>query len=97
MKRDDFVFTVGFQGETAIVDRKAQRRHRGSTVDQLISAGLFGPAFRAALFDDDDDAVERVRLAYNQSENADYDSRQALGRLFGVDSVPDEVSKVRSL
>ena len=97
MKREDFIFTVGFQGNTAIVDRKAQRSFRGSTIDDLISRELFGAAFRAAIFDSDDAAMERIRLAYNESFDADYESAMQLKRLFGVDMVPEDVARTRAL
>lgn len=97
MKREDFIFTVGFQGNTAIVDKKAQRSFRGSSIDELLAEELFGAAFRAAIFDSDDSAIERIRLKYNESFNADYESAMQLKRLFGVDVVPEDVSRIRAL
>ncbi len=97
MKREDFIFTVGYQGNTAIVDKKAQRSFRGATIDELLSQEQFGAAFRAAIFDGNDTAIERIRLAYNDSIDANYESAMQLKRLFGVDVVPEDVSRIRAL
>ena len=97
MKREDFIFTVGFQGNTAIVDKKAQRSFRRANIDELLSRELFGAAFRAAIFDGVEPAIERIRLAYNESFDANYESALQLKRLFGVDVVPEDVSRIRAL
>ena len=96
MKRDDFIFAVGFQGNTAIVDKKAQRQYRKLTIDQLLERGFTGPALRAAIFDGDEAVVDLVREVYNRTGGTDYETGQ-LKRLFGVDSVPEGVARVRAL
>ena len=50
MTRKEFTFTIGFQGDTAIVDKRAMRQYgRLSTMD-LAEKGLYRAAFCSALF-----------------------------------------------
>jgi hypothetical protein len=94
MKEDDFVFTIGYQGETAIVDGKAQKRYRSYSVERLIEEGLYKAAFCKALYNEDIGQQDAVLKAYNEQSGANYQSVDNLKRLFGVFGVPEEVSKV---
>jgi hypothetical protein len=94
MKENDFVFTIGYQGDTAIVDGKAQKRFRGQSVEELIESGMYKAAFCKALYHEDTSLQEKVLKAYNEKSGADYASVEDLKRLFGVFGIPEEVSKV---
>ncbi len=97
MKREDFVFTVGFQGNTAVVDKRAKRKYGKLTSEKLIEMGLYRAAFCAALYDGDDAAMRKLIESYNATHDASYETVAQLKRLFGVDSVPENVSRVRPL
>jgi hypothetical protein len=84
VKREDFMFAVGFDGATAVVDGAARRRHGRASVAQLLEAGLFRPAACAALWDDDDTSVAQVIEAVNRASGAGLAGREDLVRLFGV-------------
>ena len=94
MKENDFVFTIGYQGDTAIVDGKAQKRFRSQSVEELIESGMYKAAFCKALYHEDTALQEKVLKAYNEKSGADYTSVEDLKRLFGVFGIPGEVSKV---
>ena len=50
MRREDYVFCIGYEGSTAIVDGKLMRRHSSDTSRQLAEAGLFKQAICSALW-----------------------------------------------
>jgi hypothetical protein len=94
MKEDDFVFTVGYQGDTAIVDGKLQRQHHSKNVEQLLEANLFKAAFCKALFREDEALQRQVLCVYNEKSGSHYESIDNLKRLFGVFGLPEGVSKI---
>ena len=96
MNRDDFVFTVGYTGNTAIVDRDLRRRYRKAGARDLFAAGLYKPAFAAALFDADEESQRWIAEEYSKLSGANYGVPE-LKRLFGVFSVPEGVDKVRAV
>lgn len=96
MNRDDFVFTIGYSGNTAIVDKDLRRRYRKASPQDLFSAGLYKPAFAAALYDGDEESQSWIAREYSALSGTTYDVRQ-LQRLFGVFSVPEGVDKVRAV
>ncbi|MBT3271967.1 MAG: hypothetical protein HN368_02340 [Spirochaetales bacterium] len=97
MHRDDFVFTIGYDGDTAIVDKKAMKRYRKATIPQLIESGHYRIAFCSALFDSDEPAMAEVLAAYNRGEDTHYTSTDDLKRLFGVYDVHNDISKAKAL
>ena len=84
VKREDFVFTIGFDGAAAVVDGEMRRRHGGSAIGELLAAGLYRPAACAALWDDDEAAVQQVVEAFNRASGSKLQGRVDLVRLLGV-------------
>lgn len=84
MKREDFVFTVGFDGATSVVDGAARRRYGRASVGELLEAGLYRPAACAALWDGDETAVAQVIETVNRMCGAGLRGKEDLVRLFGV-------------
>ena len=97
IRRDDFVFTVGYQGDTAIVDARAKRQYRGQSAAELVANGLFKQAFCAALFDGDEEGMKMVLEEYGKSEGREYSNADELKRVFGVDGVRDDISRTKAL
>jgi hypothetical protein len=97
MRREDFMFTIGYDGDTAIVDGKARRRYGKLSTSELVEAGLFKPAFCAALFSGDESEMKAVIEAYNRGEKTTYSSEDDLKRLFGVYAVREDITKVKAL
>jgi hypothetical protein len=94
MKREDFVCTIGFQGDTAIVDGTARRRYGKKTPDELLEAGLFRSAFCAALYDG---TLEEFVPRFAQASGVAVESGETLKRLFGVFSVPEQAPRVKAV
>ena len=97
MRREDFMFTVGYDGDTAIVDGKARKRYAKLSTKELAEAGLFKPAFCSALYSGDASEIELVIDAYNRGEGGAYATEDDLKRLFGVYEVRQDITKVKAL
>ncbi len=96
MKRTDFVFTIGYQGETAIVDGRARTRYGRLGTRELAERGLFKPALSSALFSGDAEELAEVLKAYNGGAGAaQVGSVEQLKRLLGVFDVPKNVQKIK--
>jgi hypothetical protein len=97
MRQEDFVFTIGYDGDTAIVDGKAKRRYGKLGIADLLEAGLFKAAFCSALFSGEENQIALVVEAYNKAEDASYSTKDDLKRLFGVYEVPKYITKAKVL
>ena len=97
MKREDFVFSVGYDGDTAIVDSKARKRHGKLTTEQLAAEGLYKAAFCSALYSGNQEEIRSVIDAYNAGEGTTYSTADDLKRMFGVYEVPSDIQKVKTL
>ena len=94
MRRNDFVFCIGFEGSTAIIDGKMLRRHGALATRELAEAGLFKQAVCSAVFSDSPQELEEVLGIYNQRTDAPVRSAPELKRIFGVSAVPEGVKKI---
>lgn len=94
MRREDFVFCIGFEGSTAIIDGRMLRRHRSSTTRQLAEAGLFKQAVCSAVFNDSAAELDEVLALFNARTQAPMRSVEELKRTFGVAGVPEGVKKI---
>ena len=94
MRREEFVFCIGFEGSTAIVDGRLLRRHGTSTTRQLAESGLFKQAICSAVFGDNASELEEVLTLYNKGIPTPLRSVEDLKRTFGVSGVPEGVKKV---
>ncbi|MDR1787496.1 MAG: hypothetical protein LBR16_03500 [Treponema sp.] len=95
LARDDFVFTIGYDGPAAVVDRQAKRAYRSLSAAQLAEKGLFRAGYAAALYAKSAEAQDQVAAAYNAALNPAAPNSAPLDRLFGV--FPVEASKAISL
>jgi hypothetical protein len=93
MNREDFIFTSGFQGASAVVDRSLKRRYKGAQMNRLLEDGLYAQAFRAALYDGGDEQIRAFASAYAERTGEPERSTAALKRLFGVFAVPEHLAK----
>ncbi|MFP4209702.1 MAG: hypothetical protein ACLFR8_00560 [Alkalispirochaeta sp.] len=91
LKRNDFVFTIGYQGETAIVDGAARKRYGRSTAAELLEEGLFRAAFCAALYDGE---LEAFVPRFREVSGIEVTSAEDLQRLYGVFGIPESIRSV---
>mgnify|MGYP006294875691 CR=1 FL=1 len=90
MKREDFVFTIGFQGDSAVIDGPARRKYGTLGFAELLEQGLYRPAFCAAVYDGE---IEAFKQKFTALTGESPENETALKRLFGVFDIPDTVEK----
>ncbi|MDR0553219.1 MAG: hypothetical protein LBG76_00260 [Treponema sp.] len=84
LSRQDFVFTIGYDGPAAVVDGQAKRRYGHMSTGTLAEQGLFRAAYSSAVYSKDPAEMELVVKAYNQAAGTSYTASSSLDRLFGV-------------
>ena len=95
MKRDDFIFTIGYQGSAAMVDRTAVKRYGKLSTEELAREGLYRAAFCSALYSGDEHEVDAFKRVFGEASGTEEElSVDELKRLFGVKGIPDNVSRV---
>lgn len=94
MKRDDFIFSIGYQGDSAIVDSRTAKKYGSFSSVELAEKGLFRAGFCSAMYDGDEGAMQQVVAVYNRVSGASLEGVEDMKRLLGVFSVPESVSKV---
>jgi len=93
MRREDFVFCIGYEGSTAIVDGKLLRRYGALGTRQLAEAGLFKQAVCSALWSGMPHELQEVLSIYNEKTASQVRSVEELSRIFGTTGVPEGVRK----
>ena len=94
MHRGEYVFCIGFEGSTAIVDGRLQRRYGSLGTRQLAEAGLFKQALCSAVWSGKPEELAEVLSIYNQTTTAPVRTVEELTRMYGVSGVPEGVKKV---
>ena len=94
IKREDFIFTVGYQGDTAIVNANSRRKFGRLNTRELALKGFFKAAICSALYAASDEELEQVMKIYNEQNENKVDSIHDLKRLFGVSHVPEGIAKI---
>jgi hypothetical protein len=94
MRREDYVFSIGYEGSAAVVDGKLRARYGGFSTMQLAEAGLFKQALCSAIHEGDNGALEKILSLYNRSTEHPVSSVEDLKRMYGAFAVPEGVTKV---
>ena len=94
LSREDFVFTIGYDGPSAVVDRQAKKKYGKLSTRELAQKGLFRAAYSSAVYSKDPQELKSVAEIYNRMAahspvdlpKADLSAADvsALDRLFGV-------------
>ncbi len=95
MRREDFVFTIGYQGDTAIVDGHARSRYGRLSARQLAEQGFLKPALSSALYSQNPEELEEVVRLFNEKSGTDPVTLEQLKRVLGVFEVPQMINKVK--
>jgi hypothetical protein len=94
ISRGDFIFTIGYHGETAIVDGRSKNKYAKLSTEELAQKGLFKPALCSGLYEEDEEALRGVLEIYNRQNEKGVDSTEQMLRLFGVSAIPEGITKV---
>ena len=99
ISRQDFTFTIGYEGNTAVVDGTLKKRYGSLTAEQLAEKQLYKQAVCCAVYEQSSgkatgDALQTVLEIYNRKAAKKIESAEDLKRTFGVHAVPDGIAKV---
>lgn len=97
ISREDFVFSIGFDGNTAIVNTALKRKYGKLTTRELAEKGLFKAALCSAIFAGIPREVDTVLEVFNRSVDTPAGSADELKRIFGVAEIPRGATKVMHL
>ena len=84
LSREDFIFTIGYDGPVAVVDKQAKRRHGSLSARELAEKGMYRAAYSSAVYSKNPGELEIVLDIYNKNANFPLDSTVSPDRLFGV-------------
>jgi hypothetical protein len=91
LSREDFIWTIGYDGPAAVIDSQAKQRYGSLSTVQLLEKGLFRAAYSSAIYAKDEADMRAVIAAYNKVAGTAYTLTSSLDRLFGV--FPVEVKR----
>jgi len=64
LPREDFVFTIGYDGPTAVVDNQAKKKYGKLSTRELAEKGLFRAAYSSAVYSKDLQELKYVADSY---------------------------------
>jgi hypothetical protein len=99
ISRQDFMFTIGYEGNIAVVDGKLKKRYGSFTAEQLAEKQLYKQAICCAVYEQSSgkgtgEALQRVLEIFNRNAVKKIDSVEDLKQTFGVNEVPEGIAKV---
>jgi hypothetical protein len=77
LSREDFIFTIGYDGPAAVVDKQAKRKYGKLSTRELAGKGLFRAAYSSAVYSGNQEDIKFI------ADLAQADI-SAMDRLFGV-------------
>jgi hypothetical protein len=92
--RKDFVFTIGYDGGTAVVDGSLKRRFGTLPTARLAEQGLFKQALCSAVYEGREEGLQRVLELFNARAEHKLAHVEELKRMFGVFEVPEGITRV---
>ena len=94
LSREEFIFTIGYDGPVAVVDKQAKKKYGKLSTRQLAEKGFFRAAYSSAICSGDQEELKFVAEAYNQAVGQSASDSQgtnpvqanlaSMDRLFGV-------------
>jgi hypothetical protein len=94
ISRKDFVFTIGYDGGTAVVDGGLKRRFGSLSTGELAEKGLYKQALCSAVFEGQEEGLSRLMELYNERAEHKLAHVEELKRMFGVFEVPSGAVRV---
>jgi hypothetical protein len=94
MRREDYVFCIGYEGSAAIVDLKMRARYGSLSTRDLAEHGLYKQALCSAIHSEKPEELAEVLSIFNAHTDHPAPSVEGLLRIYGVTGVPDGVTKI---
>ena len=84
MTRDEFIFTIGYDGDNAVVDKKSAKEYGKLGTAELFDKGMVKAAVCSAIFSKDKGDEQMVLEKYNALAAQKVESFDELKKIFGV-------------
>jgi hypothetical protein len=84
LSREEFIFTIGYDGPAAVIDGQAKKRYGSLSTKALAEKGLFRAAYSSAIWSNDPKDMEALIETYNRVSGSSLTPDSPLDRLFGV-------------
>jgi hypothetical protein len=84
LSREEFIFTIGYDGPAAVIDSQAKRRYGSLSTGELAEKGLFRAAYSSAVWSNDPTEIDALVEIYNRISGSSLTAASPLDRLFGV-------------
>ncbi len=84
MKREEFIFTIGYDGNNAVVDKKSAQEYGKLSSAELFDKGMVKAAVCSAIFSKDKGEEQLVLDKYNTLAAQRVESFEELKKIFGV-------------
>jgi hypothetical protein len=84
LSREEFIFTIGYDGPAAVIDGQAKKRYGSLSTKALAEKGLFRAAYSSAIWSKDPKDMEALIETYNRISGTSLTLDSPLDRLFGV-------------
>lgn len=99
ISRQDFTFTIGYEGNVAVVDGALKKRYGSLSTEQLAEKQLYKQAICSAVYEESSAkttgaALQTVLEIFNRNAVKKIVSVEELKRTFGVQEVPEGIAKV---
>ncbi len=95
ISREDAIFTIGYDGNKAIVDGLAKKKYGKLSTRELAEKGFFRAAYCSAIYSKDPAEMKTFIEVYSRITGTQYPDDYSFNRLFGV--FPVEVEQVMVL
>jgi len=97
MTRNAFVFCIGYNGGTAIVDRKLESQYGRLGTRELFAQGLYKPAVASAIYAKNEADLDWLLAEYDRVTGTKLRDVDALKRTVGVGEVYETILRTSYL
>ncbi|MBO7430875.1 MAG: hypothetical protein J6U56_07685 [Spirochaetia bacterium] len=84
MTREEFIFTIGYDGDNAVVDKKSAKEFGKLGTAELFDRGMVKAAVCSAIFSKDKGEEQLVLDKFNALDRQKVESFAELKKIFGV-------------
>jgi len=95
LKRKDYIFTIGYDGDKAIVDKRSKSRFGKLSARELADKGMFRAAYLAATYDADNAAAEYVLKKFNSV--SPHKIEAGIDRILGIQPPSESITGTRTI
>ncbi len=97
MKKLEFISTIGYQGNAALVSKKLMKLYKSLSLTDLVEKGYYRAAVAEVLFEGLADKEAFLVEAYNKQSHVPVRDFTHLQRVYGVSKPPKSIDKIEMI